>query len=542
MPLGQTLRYYRGQFNPEAAYQQQGGGSDVISMYNPEAQGQFIDAVMKHQERFDAGKMAKATEIARIGEMETYDLKELNNRLTSLETGINSLVKDKYNGDYGAAANEIAKQISIERSNPFYHFNKQKVEMGKAYLDTKMKMGANFIETSSPFDVNFQDWQQGKTFEFSPINRNDIVQNSASTFGTLAKTLMATPDVQLAADERLLKITIQKGLRDPQAVRNFLQTPAGQIMYNEVYNSMPELANVKDPSQVEDAIIQGAYAAIGGTDVNFTGNPGYIDPMEQAKLAGLGASREGLVGTGFTEAPSNLNDILSSSMFSEIKDPIAIEEAKKAGIPNINSYADLLAYQDENSSLLGRVPFGKREEFNMVKDAMKNVENRVEEILKTDSQMFAFPTYDFNTLAPMDSGERNDLESIKKNLNDHVNNPASLAANDIVGVTEQDSKKLKDLNEKEIKGFFFIPTNDPNNPLQIGLQLTGTKGTGAKKENIQTKALINSTSTIDQNYILEFLARIDSRVFNDWLKQKEKIMGTETFNKWLKENGINREE
>jgi len=286
MALSPTLRYYRQQFNPEQAYQQQAADSGIISMYNPQELGQFIGATEKRQERFDTAKMAQAQEIARIGEMETYDMAELNNRLKSFEGGINDLVKNKYNGDYSAAANEIAKQIGTERTNPFYHFNKQKVESGKAYLDAKMKLGANFLSTSSPFDVKFQDWQQGKTFDFTPINRNDIVENSASVFGTIANTLMNTPEPQLTADQKFMKVTVQNGLRDPEDVRRFLQTPSGKMMYQQVLDSMPEISNIPNQDAVVDAITQGAYKAIGKADVNYMQNPDYIDAYQRAQIAG----------------------------------------------------------------------------------------------------------------------------------------------------------------------------------------------------------------------------------------------------------------
>lgn len=284
MPVAQSLRYYRQQFNPEAAYETQAADNGIISMYNPQQEAQYFDAIGKRQERFDATNLALQQERVRIGEMETYDLAELNNRLKSFESNINNLVKDKYNGDYGAAANEIAKQIGTERTNPFYHFNKQKVESGKAYLDAKMKLGANFLSTGNPFDVKFQDWQQGKTFDFTPINRNDIVENSAVVFGTIANTLMNIPEPQLTADQKFMKVTVQNGLKDPEDVRRFLKTESGQLMYKQVLDSMPELQGIDNQDAVVDAITQGAYKAIGKADINYMQNPDYIDQLEQKRL------------------------------------------------------------------------------------------------------------------------------------------------------------------------------------------------------------------------------------------------------------------
>lgn len=292
MALGQTLRYYRGQFNPEAAYQGGGAGGDgIISMYTPEVMNQFIGAVAQRQERFDTAKMAEAQEIARIGETETYDLPELNKRVKAFESGINDLVKNKYNGDYSAAANEIAKQIGTERTNPFYHFNKQKVEMGKAYLDAKMKLGVNFLSAGNPMSVSFQDWQKGKTLEFTPINSSDITQRSASVFQTLSKTMKNDPKLRSVAGGQYFEYITQNGFKDEAEAMDFIQNnPLGQQMVQQIYDSMPELQGVDNQEAVVKAITQGAYAGIGATDSRLVADQSYLDALQQSRIkAGEGS-------------------------------------------------------------------------------------------------------------------------------------------------------------------------------------------------------------------------------------------------------------
>ena len=284
--LGQTLRYYRGQFNPEAAYGSSGQQSGIISMYNPESQAQFIDAVSKRQERFDTAKMAEAQEIARIGETETYDIAELNNRIKSFESNINDLVKNKYNGDYSAAANEIAKQIGTERTNPFYHFNKQKVEMGKAYLDAKMKLGSNFISAGNPFDVSFQDWQKGKTFEFTPVNSADITQRSASIFQNFAKQVMSDSGLQLSPEGQYFKNTVQQGFRSADEALSFAEKSG---LLDQIYSSMPELEGIDNQEAVLDAIKQGALAGIGTTETKYLANQDFISRADMLKASGSGS-------------------------------------------------------------------------------------------------------------------------------------------------------------------------------------------------------------------------------------------------------------
>lgn len=297
MAIGESLRYYRRQFNPEAAYGDgSGGGSPIISMYNPEAEARYFDAVSQRQERFDTSKMAIAQEIARVGEMETYDLAELNNRLKSFESDINTTVKEKYNGDYGAAANEIAKLIGTERSNPFYHFNKQKVEMGKAYLDAKMKLGANFLSSGNPFNVNFQDWQKGKTFEFTPINSSDVTQQSAAVFQNLSKTMMNNPTLRSVAGGQYFEYVTQNGFRDEAEALDFIQNnPMGQQMMKQVYDSMPELAGVENQEAVVAALTKGAFAGIGNRESRLVADQSYLDALQQSRMKGS-AEAEGVTG------------------------------------------------------------------------------------------------------------------------------------------------------------------------------------------------------------------------------------------------------
>jgi hypothetical protein len=441
MSVAANLRYYRSQFDPEGAYSQGQNSPEIVSMYNPQVMNQLMGTVEKMQQRYDVGKTAEAQEIARIGELETYDLSELNNRLKSFESNINSLVKDKYNGDYGAAANEIARAIGTERTNPFYHFNKQKVEMGKAYLDAKMKLGANFLTNKNPMEVKFQDWQNGETFDFTPINRNDIVENSAAVFSTLAKTIMEDPQVSSTADGMLLKIAMQRGLEDPEAVQEYLRTDPGKAMMQQVYNSMPELEGIEDQDRVQDALIQGAYKAIGETDINFVGNPSYLDANEKAKLEKSTGVSGKTTRVGYVEGPKGT----------------------------------------------------------------------------------AVPLYQINPLWGTTSPENTEIEANQKQIDTYV---TKMQPGDIVGQTEKDSRLLKDIDKKQVVGFSFVPTEDPNNPLEIRLKLSATpkktKGTGTPTP-IEINAKILPQAVDDNLNLFTYLSRLDYTILKGYLDQLKTI-------------------
>lgn len=441
MAVGQSLRYYRQQFNPEAAYQSQGSRGDIFSMYDPESMNQYVEAVSKRQERFDAGKMAEAAEIARLGETETYDLKELNNRIKSFESDINSLVNDKYNGDYGAAANDIAKKIGTERSNPFYHFNKQKVEMGKAYLDAKMKLGSKFMSSKSPFDVSFQSWQNGDTFEFTPINRDDIVKDAAMEFSTLQNTIQNDPTLQSTAGGQYFLSTMQSGLKDPAAVRAFMESEEGQIMIQNIVDKNPEIAKL-DREQVLGAITEGAYSAIGKTQKDFMANRAYMEPQDLARLKADQAKPGKVTSLGEVQGP----------------------KGTKAKLYGINSL--------------------------------------------------------WGTTSPENAEIKANIEQI----NSYMTN--SLQKGDVVGRTEKDSRLLKDLSKIELNSFAFVPTEDPNDPVDIYLNIKGTpnKSKGNTSPQPVEIAVKFGPGVIDDRInVFDWLARLDPSVLSGYLTELQKV-------------------
>jgi hypothetical protein len=435
------LRYYRQQFSPEAAYQSQGSRGDIFSMYDPESMNQYVEAVSKRQERFDAGKMAEAAEIARLGETETYDLKELNNRIKSFESGITNLVNDKYNGVYGAAANDIAKKIGTERSNPFYHFNKQKVEMGKAYLDAKMKLGSKFMSSKSPFDVSFQSWQSGDTFEFTPVNRDDIVKDAAMEFSTLQNTIQNDPTLQSTAGGQYFLATMQSGLKDPVAVRAFMESEEGQIMIQNIVDKNPEIAKL-DREQVLGAVTEGAYSAIGKTQKDFMANRAYMEPQDLARMQA---------------------------------------DQPKAG----------------KTTILGDIPGPKGTKTTL---------------------------YGVNRLWGTTTAEINQLENQIGQVDSYLTK--SLQKGDLVGRTEKDSKLLKDLSKMELHSYAFIPTGDPNDPVDTYLNILGTptktKG-NSSPQPVEIAVKFGPGAVRDRINVIKWLAGLDPSVISTYMSELQKV-------------------
>lgn len=448
MALSPTLRYYRGQFNPESAYQQTGGGdSGIVSMYNPEQEGQFIDAISKRQERFDTTNLAQQQERIRIGETETYDLAELNNRLKSFETSINDLVKNKYNGDYGAAANEIAKQIGTERTNPFYHFNKQKVEAGKSYLDAKMKIGASFLSSGDPFKVSFNDWQQGQTFDFTPIDSKDITQRSAAMFQNMSKQLMKDTGLMSSPEGQYFRRIEQYGFKDEAEALDFIQNdPIGQKMAKQLYDSMPELSKVENQDAVIDSITQGVYSGIGTSRVDYMTDQSYLDALQQSRIkGGAGASTGKVISLGYMEGPKNI--------------------------------------QGKSTSI---------------------------------------PIHGVNYMYGTTSQEGTEITSNLKGINNYLSK--SLQPGDIQGMTEKDSKLLKDVSEKELVSFSLVPTTDPNDPYVIVLNILGTpQKTKGSSTPVPVPISTKVVGSADKLNLFTQLSLLDPSVFKTYMEQLKEV-------------------
>ena len=475
-----NLAYYGGQYDSSDYYQDiQPAG--VISMYNPQAQAQFIDATAKRQERFDAGKLSQAQEIARIAETETYDMADLTKRLKSFEDTVNSTVKDKYNGDYSAAANEIAKMIGTERTNPFYHFNKQKVEMGKSYLDAKMKLGANFMSSGNPFDVSFQDWQQGKTFEFTPINSADITNRSAALFRNFEKKLMSDSGLMATPEGQYFRNVQRYGFKDEADALAYAEKTG---LLKQIYDSMPELQGVENQEAVMNAIAQGASAGIGTTRVDYMANRAFdADGGSGDSLAGAGF----IAPSGLTEMPVSQEKMMKDNMWSSFRD----NAAKEVTSGKYKTYEDVKAVKGREGRLLRR---------------------EIEAEIKDQTAEKATMVYNFQPMAQMGSKGNTAYKAIMEQTNSFLN--VGVSNGDIIGSSKQDSKALDGLTDREIKGYSFVKSHNPEMPYYLNLHITGVpKSGGAKKADpIEVNTFINPESFFDNVNFLQGLNQLDPKI------------------------------
>ena len=509
-----STAYYRGISPRQLAGEQSVAGyqpRDIISMYNPEAQAGLIGAVAQRQQRFDAATQGVAQEIARIGEIETYDRDLLEGQLRGFEDRINTLVQDKYGGDYSAAANELATMVGQERGNPFFAFNKQKVEATKAFMEDRRKLGANFMSAGDPTGVGFEQWKAGEAdFGYTPINSQDITATSAQIFKNYAQTLQNDPRFKPAPGTggQYLLAMIQEGFASQDEVDEFLASPEGEQMMNQVRISHPELAKVGNQAAVEDAIRLGAYEAIGGVrqqvladksfdpDAGKTTGPSNIisparvieSPIEEDDVtsdyfrpfADQMAKSLGYDDMATLQKQVNKDEWVQSGKMS------AVGHAARAGTPNVGSvYAETQAQQDLRS----------------IKDSFSE---------EFDKQGFVMD--DINTLASAVSKDITAINTISDNFDEYFSKRSA----EWEGIDKKSKKELdKIIQNRTVEGININPVG--------GLSLLVS---GETKDEETTEAIVRTDNQLLIRDIAFYYGQLDPSKNRDY----------QLYLEWLREN------
>jgi len=154
------------------------------SFYDPSRVGDFIQSSQQSGQEYDiayAGALAAQDELAQslVG---MKDIAAKNQILNESIGDMNTTVKEKYGGDWGAAAKDIAAQVTQVRSDPFWNTAKEADRQRKIAEDLKIKYGPNAFIFNDPTKIGVMD-KEGKlrgAEAFTPdiVERGDWVQTA----------------------------------------------------------------------------------------------------------------------------------------------------------------------------------------------------------------------------------------------------------------------------------------------------------------------------------------------------------------------------
>lgn len=424
-------RYNYGMMNPYGYGRQQEYSPEIVSMYNPQAQNQFIQAAGKRQERFDVAVGTAVQAFSEIAGMETANEPLLRARLNDFESKINKVVQEKYGGDYSAAATEIVQMIGAERSHPFYRYNQEQVNAYKTFQEDARRMGPNFLYTKNPLEVTFDDWQGTGDFMYNPVDAGQVQKQAAQVASNLAKEIEINPQrARGILGDQYFEIIKKAKISSLAELKDFLSQPAGQQLYQQVYNSMPILSEIQNQGAVEDAILTGFMSAIGGQDTQYLQDRAFDTSTGGFGGAGLISVRETVDIGKYPEKREALEDLYKQYIVET--DPEAQKIFKEAGVSN---YEELKQkYLEEQGTIGQRVgkQIGKTgtgpprfEAPGVTEDVYTETYQALEEylnpIVKKRSQGITLDIYEIDQLnaqAQADSKTRTALKAFQDVLDD----------------------------------------------------------------------------------------------------------------------------
>lgn len=250
-----------------------------IPQYVPMDIGTMSDILDRKQAKYNeayAAPLAFEDAFSQIDVGDASNIAGKNAILGKFQNRIQEIV-DRYGGDYGAASEDIAREISKERSNPFYQLAPKAAEAAKQYTLHKKQLG-DFGFEKTPLNTQFLD-EKGNiinsnfNYELGDIRYVDpIVAAKAEGY---AKGRTGTINRNLG--NGWMELGSQYGFKNQEEAAKWLNTEEGNNFLNTIY---PQLgiqsgSNEKVDNRVRDIALS---ALVGKEDVRLVEDNNYIDP------------------------------------------------------------------------------------------------------------------------------------------------------------------------------------------------------------------------------------------------------------------------
>src|SRR6056297_2139403 len=108
------------------------------------------------------------------------DISAKNRVLGDFQTKVQDVV-ERYGGDYGAAAKDIARLTSRTRQNPFFQLAPERRRLAEEERKARLQLGPNYIPLASVTDKPLQDpttgeWIDPTDLQYNYANRQQLQQ------------------------------------------------------------------------------------------------------------------------------------------------------------------------------------------------------------------------------------------------------------------------------------------------------------------------------------------------------------------------------
>lgn len=208
------------------------------SFFNPVPVEFMLGEINRRQQAFDvsyAGALAAKDELAQQ-QVGMVDLADKNRIIKEGMSNIDSLVQDKYGGDWGRAAKAVAGQVTAVRENPFWNAQKEAQKQREIAQELKIKYGPDALIFSDPTTLSVLD-EQGRV-RGAEAFQPDIIQKG--DYATTARQIMSAVKAdassfglsQVEADglEHFLQTGKTQGITE-EKIRGLAQDPRVQQLF-----------------------------------------------------------------------------------------------------------------------------------------------------------------------------------------------------------------------------------------------------------------------------------------------------------------------
>lgn len=424
----------------------------------------LIDQVLgMRQKEYDTAKMLENQAISELYGMQTTQgfQPERDRIIEELQNQIKS-VAEKRQGDYGAAAGDIASIIAKAQGNPFFQRNRRALEEAQ-YLQRLRAQNPSLMVFRDPNNVAYNPNLTDEDLQYQVFDPSLLEKDFQNIYGDLAKQRresnpvydptsgynVATTTLGLTQDE------VNAMLQDEKTYETLLSK------YPVLQNANPEALNA-----LRERIGTQVRGLSLGQAKQFL-SPPVSRESTGSKGSGFGGN-DLLQGMGYTLLPQDLDE--AALYNAEALNELATQRAQEAGI-NVSSYGELKKLAD--SSLVKSVAsgYGFPPPPSSLKESVKYGEEatKARKILEDVSKelgdpRFAMQKYDINTLVYSDRTKINEAQGIKAGLEAAYREDFS-QFEPLTSSDKEALESIKDTDKVWITG--IVPTYDKNSPASM---------------------------------------------------------------------------